>query len=166
MAARRATHKQPEIEQLMQDLYNVHEEEHKPGTQTPNFRLQIPRPRHKPIAPFNWPNSSPRGHIARLLQQSQKRCCSIRPGWMLQPNHHSTVGIMHSPINHLKTITRKVNATADFWAMALPRPAFGLHWEFDINLTLALTRTPIPTLPGPNEKRKKPTRICCITNTS
>ena len=62
---------------------------------------------------------------------------------------------MNTPINHLKTTIRKINATADFWVMGISRPAFFLHWEIDIKTTLILTRAPIPKLPDADEKPAK-----------
>ena len=68
------------------------------------------------------------------FSKANKRCCSIGPDWMLQSNHHATIGIMNTPLNHFKTTIWKITATADLWVMALSRPAFSLHWEFDISL--------------------------------
>jgi hypothetical protein len=62
---------------------------------------------------------------------------------------------MYTPINHLKTTIRKINTTADFWVMGISRPAFLLHWEIDVSLTLSLTRASIPNLPDPDEKPEK-----------
>jgi len=62
---------------------------------------------------------------------------------------------MNTPLNHLKATIRKINTTADFLVMVISRPAFFLHWEIDINMTLTLTRAPIPKLPDPDEKPEK-----------
>ena len=155
MAARRAYHKQPQIAQLMQELYNKYELEQKPGTQALDFRFVTPLARHKPITQFCWNKTRPQGPIALLLQQSRQRCCSIGHDWMIQSNHHTTADIMNTPINHLKTTLRKINATADFWVMGISRPAFFLHWEIDIKTTLLLTRAPIPKLPDADGKPEK-----------
>ena len=73
---------------------------------------------------------------------------------------------MNTPIDHLKTTIRKINTTADFWAMGISRPAFYLHWEIDTKTTLTLTRAQIPRLPDPKTNLKKLTKKPYDTITS
>ena len=84
---------------------------------------------------------------------------AILPNWEMVTRRQHPIDMINTPLQHLQLFLKTMHQTADFWSLHVGRPGFTDQPEMDVNLTLRLSRTPLPPEPEEEQSEAKKRRL-------